>query len=127
MQRWLYPAKSFKDAGARIVWGSDWPVSTSDPFDSMEVAVLRRDPHADGGETWLPEEALSVDDMVRALTIEGAYLMGQEDMRGSLEVGKQADFIILDADPYKVEPADISEISVTATYIDGEKVYSLAK
>ncbi len=89
--------------------------------------MLRRDPHADGGETWLPEEALSVDDMVRALTIEGAYLMGQEDMRGSLEVGKQADFIILDADPYKVEPADISEISVTATYIDGEKVYSLAK
>ena len=127
VQRWLYPAKSFKDAGARIVWGSDWPVSTSDPFDSMEVAVLRRDPHADSGETWLPEEALTVDDMVRALTIEGAYLMGQEDMRGSLEVGKQADFIILDADPYKVEPSDISEISVTATYIDGEKVYSLAK
>jgi predicted amidohydrolase YtcJ len=127
VQRWLYPAKSFKNAGARVVWGSDWPVSTSDPFDSMEVAVLRRDPHAAEGETWLPEEALSVDDMVRALTIEGAYLMGQEDIRGSLEVGKQADFIILDADPYKVEPSDISEISVTATYIGGREVYTKVK
>lgn len=124
LQRWLYPAKSFRNAGARVVWGSDWPVSTSDPFDSMEVAVLRRDPHAADGETWLPEEALSVDDMIRALTIEGAYLMGQEDTRGSLEVGKQADFIVLDANPYKVNPVDISEISVTATYIDGQKVYS---
>jgi predicted amidohydrolase YtcJ len=127
VQRWLYPAKSFKNAGARVVWGSDWPVSTSDPFDSMEVAVLRRDPHAADGETWLPEEALSVDDMIRALTIEGAYLMGQEGIRGSLEVGKQADFIVLDADPYKVEPTDISEISVTATYVGGREVYTKAK
>ena len=127
VQRWLYPAQSFKQAGARIVWGSDWPVSTSDPFDSIEVAVLRSDPHVDGDKTWNPAEALSVDDMIRALTIEGAYITGEEDIRGSLEVGKQADFIILDADPYKVDPEDISEISVLATYIDGEEVYSKPK
>ncbi|WP_262689482.1 amidohydrolase [Kordiimonas aestuarii] len=124
VQRWLYPAQSFEDAGVRVVWGSDWPVSTSDPFDSIEVAVLRRDPHADEGETWNKAEVLSVDEMIRALTIDGAYIMGQDKTRGSLEVGKLADFIILNADPYKVEPQDISEISVLETYMEGKLVYS---
>ncbi len=124
LHRWLYPARSFKNAGARLVWGSDWPVSTSDPFDSMEVAVLRRDPYTNEGETWNEAETLTVDDMIHALTMGGAYLMGQEDIRGSLEVGKRADFIVIDADPYKIDPSAISDISVIATYVDGRRVYS---
>lgn len=124
LHRWLYPAKSFVTANAKIVWGSDWPVSTSDPFDSIEVAVLRRDPSSAEDETWLSEEALSVDDMIRALTIGGAYLMGQDDMRGTLEVGKAADLIIVDADPYKISPEDISEIQVLETYVAGQQVFS---
>ncbi|WP_417449713.1 amidohydrolase [Kordiimonas sp.] len=127
VQRWLYPAKSFEDAGVRVVWGSDWPVSTSDPFDSIEVAVLRRDPHAANGDTWNKAEALSVDDMIRALTIDGAYITGEEKIRGSLEVGKLADFIVLDGDPYTVEPEDISEISVLKAFIEGKEVFSRQK
>jgi len=123
LHRWLYPAKSFVDAGARIAWGSDWPVSTSNPFHSIEVAVLRKDPENADDQSWIPEEALSVDDMIHALTMGGAYLMGQDDIRGSLEVGKEADFIILDADPYKVAPTDISEITVMGTYISGACVH----
>lgn len=127
LHRWLYPAKSFVKANTRVVWGSDWPVSSSDPFDSMEVAVLRKDPENADDVSWIPEEALSVDDMIRALTINGAYLMGQDDIRGSLEVGKQADFIIVDADPYKIEPAKLSDIQVLGTYIGGQKVFGAEK
>lgn len=123
LHRWLYPAKSFIEADARIVWGSDWPVSTSNPFHSIEVAVLRKDPENADDQRWIPEEAVSVDDMIRALTVNGAYLMGQDDIRGSLEVGKEADFIILDADPYKVQPEAISDIKVTTTYIGGACVH----
>lgn len=124
LHRWLYPARSFVEAGARIVWGSDWPVSTSDPFDSIEVAVLRKNPEDAKDKRWIAEESLSVDDMIRALTINGAWLMGQEDTRGSLEVGKQADFIIIDADPYKIAPEAISDISVLKTFVAGQQVHS---
>ncbi|MCJ9429133.1 amidohydrolase [Kordiimonas marina] len=126
LQRWIYPAKSFKDAGARIVWGSDWPVSTSDPFQSMEVAVTRQDPNADPAKSeppLVPEEALTVDDMIQALTRGGAYLMNQENIRGSLEVGKRGDMIIVDHDPYKVKPVDIGSIKVLETFIDGKTVF----
>ncbi|GHF26491.1 amidohydrolase [Kordiimonas sediminis] len=124
IHRWIYPAKSFKDAGAKLVWGSDWPVSTSNPFMSIEVAVLRQDPNNAEDTPWIPEEKLTVDDMMVALTRNGAWIMGQDDIRGTLEAGKLADFIILSADPYKVKPYDISEITVKATYLEGEQVYS---
>lgn len=123
LHRWLYPAKSFVEAGTNIVWGSDWPVSSSNPFQSIEVAVLRKDPDNADDKPWNAVEAITVDDMIHALTINGAYLMGQEDIRGSLEAGKEADFIILDADPYKVTPEDISEIKVQQTFVGGACVH----
>jgi len=123
LHQYLYPAKSFVNAGARIVWGSDWPVSSSNPFQSIEVAVLRKDPENGEDAQWNAAEALSIKDMIKALTINGAYLMGQEQIRGSLEVGKEADLIVLDADPYMVSPENISEIQVEQTYISGKCVY----
>lgn len=123
LHRWLYPAKSFVSAGGRIVWGSDWPVSSSDAFDSLEVAVTRRGAHGEDAPALVPEEALSIDEMIRALTINGAYLMGQDDIRGSLEVGKLADFFIASDDPYSVPMADLSDITVLETFIDGKSVF----
>lgn len=123
LHRWFYPAKSFLDTQTRIVWGSDWPVSTSDAFDSIEVAVTRKGPHGEDAPALVPEEALGVDDMIRALTINGAYLMGQEKVRGSLEVGKLADFFIASADPYTVPVEELSEITVLETFVEGVSVY----
>lgn len=123
VKRWIYPAKSFKLADTRIAWGSDWPVSTSNPFMSIEVAVTRKDPNDPASTPLVPEEALSVNDMIKALTMGGAYLMNQDAIRGSLEVGKRADIIIVDADPYKVAPEAISDIQVLETFVDGKSVF----
>jgi hypothetical protein len=121
--RWLYPNGALRDAGAFLVSGSDWPVSTSDPFDAIETAVLRMD--SDGGDKpWLPEHLLTVIDMLRALTINGAILTGEDAERGSIESGKRADLIVIDADLLTIDPADISEIAVVTTYLDGRTVYT---
>lgn len=121
--RWLYPNGALARAGALLVSGSDWPVSTSDPFDAIETAVLRMD--SDGGdEPWLPEHRLTVMDMLRALTINGAILTGEADERGSIEPGKRADLVIIDADPLTIDPADIGDIAVVMTMLDGDAVYT---
>ncbi len=121
--RWLYPNGALRDAGAELVSGSDWPVSTSDPFDAIEVAVTRMAPDGESRE-WLPEQRLAVVDMLNALTINGARLMGQEQWRGSIEVGKRADLVLVGVNLFDVEPAAISETAVIMTLLDGKPVYA---
>lgn len=120
--QWLYPFASLRDAGAFLVSGSDWPVSTSDPFDAIEVAVTRASSEG-GAPPWRPEQRLTVADMLRALTINGAALTGEADRRGSIEAGKRADLVLIDANPMNVEPSELSEISVVMTMLDGRPVY----
>ena len=121
--KWLYPLRTLRDAGAVIVSGSDWPVSTANPFHAMEVAVLRKDQSNPRGRVLLPEQSVDVDDVMRALTVNGAKLMHQENIRGTIEVGKAGDLVLLDRDPYSVEPHDLSEIRVNLTVFDGRIVY----
>lgn len=121
----LYPFGSLKGAGALLVSGSDWPVSTSDPFDAIEVAVTRISPEGDT-PVWRPEQRLAVADMLRALTINGAVLTGEAGSRGSIEAGKRADLVLVDANPMSVEPSALSEISVVMTMLDGRPVYRRA-
>ena len=122
----LYPFRTLRDAGAVIVSGSDWPVSTANPFHAIVVAVLRKDQSNSSGRALLPEQSLEVDDMMRALTVNGAKLMHQEDIRGTIEVGKLAELVLLDKDPYSVDPHDLSEIRVNLTVFDGRVVYQRA-
>ncbi len=121
--RWLYPNGALRDAGAFLVSGSDWPVSTSDPFDAMEVAVTRMAPEGGAGP-WLPQHRLAVNDMLKALTINGAVLTGEDAERGSIEAGKRADLIVIDANPLDIDPSDLSEIAVVMTLLDGKAVYT---
>lgn len=120
--QWLYPFGSLRDAGAFLVSGSDWPVSTSDPFDAIEVAVTRISPEGDT-PVWRPEQRLAVADMLRALTINGAVLTGEADSRGSIETGKRADLVLVDANPMDIDPAELSDITVVMTMLDGRTVY----
>jgi predicted amidohydrolase YtcJ len=120
----LYEIRSFEQAGTRIVAGSDWPVSTANPLRAIQVGMTRRDPMDAGASVWNPAQRVSLDTLLRAYTIEGATLNHRERDTGSLEVGKAADFIILDRDLFAIPPEDIGETRVLATFVNGVQVHA---
>jgi predicted amidohydrolase YtcJ len=120
--RYLYPARSLRDAGAFIVGGSDWGVSSFNPFAAMEHAITRAEGR--GRPPLLPEQSLTLQDMVDAYTINAAAALKQERITGSLEAGKRGDFIVLDRDIFAIDPFDLHDTRVTATYLDGREVYA---
>lgn len=122
----LEPAGLLKAAGARIAFGSDWPVDALDEWFALKVAVTRTNaPHA------VPEfhgklgndPGLSPDAALRAATIDAAYELHEDDVTGSLEVGKFADFIVLDRNPLKIPAEDIANVHVLQTVVGGVTVH----
>jgi hypothetical protein len=120
--RHLYPARSLLDAGALIAGGSDWDVSSFNPFAAMECAVTRRESR--GSEPLLPKQSLPLQAVVDAYTINAAFALRQERLTGSLERGKRADFIVLDRDIFALDPFDLHNTRVLLTYLDGRQVYA---
>ena len=122
--RYLYPAGSLRAAGATIVGGSDWDVSSYNPFRAMQHAVTRSE-RGMGYEPLNIDERISIGTAIDAYTINAAFAMKQDATTGSLEVGKRADLVILDRDILSVElPTTIEDTVVLATYLDGCLVYS---
>jgi predicted amidohydrolase YtcJ len=105
------PLRSLNEAGARIALSSDWDVSTLNPFVGLQNAVTRT------------PQALSLEEAIKAYTINPAYVMRQEDTVGSLEVGKAADFIILDRNPFDIPTNQIGQVKVEETYLAGVLVF----
>lgn len=120
--RYLYPARSLRDAGAKIAGGSDWGVSSFDAFAAMEHAITRRELR--GRPALLPEQSLTLQDMVDAYTIIAAFALKQDRTTGSLEAGKRGDFIVIDRDIFAIDPFDLHDTKVLATYLDGREVYA---
>jgi len=121
--RWLYPARSVLESGALVAAGSDWSVSSMDPLRGIEVAVTRRSPDLDEGPAWIPEEVLTVEEMLRAYTINGAAAGDMDRETGSIAVGKQADLALLDTDLLVAPPERISDARVRMTVFQGRLVY----
>lgn len=121
--RWLYPIKSVIDAGGKVAFGSDWSVSTANPFMQMETAVTRMDIDANEGEVLLPEQRIGIDQAVAAFTINAAFVNHQDDVTGSIEEGKFADLVVLDQNLFEVEPTAISDTKVLLTLFGGKPVY----
>jgi len=119
--RYLYPARSLLEAGALIAGGSDWGVSTFNPFEAMEHAVTR----SEGRDALalLPEQSVPLSVMVDAYTANAAYALRQEKTSGSLEAGKRADLIVLDRDIFAIDPFELHATRVLATYLDGREVH----
>jgi len=119
----LYNFGSMRDAGALLAGGSDWPVSDLSPLKGIQVAITRRALDAGPGEAWLPEQLLTLQEALEAYTINGAYALLQEDVTGSLEVGKLADMVVLERNLFEVPPSQISQVLVLRTFVEGEEVY----
>ena len=86
--RWLYPIGSVARTGAVIAGGSDWSVSSMNPLEAIQVALTRRGPDDPPGDAWIPEERVDLETMLRAYTVNGAWLSRDEKTRGSLAPGR---------------------------------------
>jgi len=122
----LEPAGLLKAAGARVVFGSDWPVDALDEWFALKVAVTRtNDPnagpqyHGKLGE----DPGFSREAALRAATIDAAYELHEDDVTGSIEPGKFADLIIVDRDPLKIPAEEIAKVRVLETMVGGLTVH----
>ncbi len=116
--------RSVEEAGIGFTIHSDFFVTDPDPLHMIEMAVTRRT-WKDPDFVLAPDETISVESAIRAITSEAAWQLSSEHEIGSLEVGKLADFVILDKDPRSVDPDTIKDIRVTETWMDGKQVYSV--
>lgn len=121
--RWLYPIASVARSGAQLAGGSDWPVSSFNPFEAIEIAVTRRGLGETEKPSWIPEERAELATMLAAYTIGGAYLAGEEQKSGSLEVGKSADLIVLDKNLFSLPPHEIHTAKVLLTLLEGQETF----
>ncbi len=119
----MYPWGSLARAGAMVVGGSDWPVSSLNPLDAAEVMVRRQDPDAATGPVLGKDENLSKIDALRAYTSAAAVLLRDEARIGTLAVGKAADIIVLDSDILSGDASAINAAKVLLTLKDGKVVY----
>ncbi len=118
-----YPFRSLRAHGATLVMGSDWSVSTPDPFLEMEVAVTRISPDRRGhAESFLPEERLELVDALTAFTAGSAYAQ-HLDQAGVLAPGRLADLAVLDRDLFDPGAGAIGDTTVVGTFVEGESVY----
>ena len=118
-----YAWKSMLDSGAKIAFGTDVPVESSDPFAGLSAAMTREDAAGQPFGGWMPEERLSREQAWQAYTNGAAYAAFAEDRLGSLEPGKRADFLIIDQDILLATPAQIRNIKVLQTWLAGRPVF----
>ena len=121
--QWAYAWRKLRDAGARLALGSDFPVESVDPRLGLHAAVTRSNAQEAPAGGWMPQEKLTAWEAMRGFTRDAAHAGFAEDHVGSLAVGRRADFVLLAQDPLAVEPRQLDELEVLATYVDGEAVY----
>ena len=126
---WQYPFGDLLRSGSLLAAGSDWSVSTPNPLAAIHVAVNRlAAPGQEEGEydVFLPEQRLDLGTSITAYTAGSARVNHLEQSTGTIEVGKSADLVVLDRDPFEGSPAEIGTTRVLQTFVDGSRVYSAA-
>jgi hypothetical protein len=119
--RWQYPFASLIRNGAQLAIGSDWSVSSADPWKILEVAVRRIDPENRGADPFLPEERLDLPAALTAATAGSAWVNHLDQVSGTIEPGKLADLVVADRDPFDALEA-IGDTRTAAALIEGELV-----
>ncbi|MFO7573866.1 MAG: amidohydrolase [Bacteroidales bacterium] len=118
-----YAWRWFLDAGLTIPMGSDFPVEAVNPLYGIYSAVTRQDHEGLPTEGWFPQHKLTIEEAIRGFTIWAAYAAYQEDVLGSIETGKLADFTIIDTNILETEPSEILNTKVLYTIVGGKIRY----
>jgi predicted amidohydrolase YtcJ len=118
-----YAFRTLLDTGAHLAFGTDWSVAPLNPFFGIYAAVTRQTTDGKNPNGWFPEQKISVNEAVSCYTTGSAYAEFQEKVKGSLEVGKYADMIIVSDDIFTIAPAKIADAKVVTTIVDGRVVY----
>ena len=122
--RTTYAFRSLLDSGATLVFGSDWFVAPLSPILGIHAAVTRQTIDGKNPGGWVPEQKIMVEEAVRAYTAGAAYAEFAEKNKGSLEVGKLADVVVLSQDIFKIRADEIQKTRVTHTIVGGRVVYA---
>jgi predicted amidohydrolase YtcJ len=121
-----YAWRTLEKSGARLAFGSDFPVESPNPFPGLSAAVSRQDPSGQPAGGWRPQERVSFAAALAGFTRGAAYAGFAETRIGSLDPGKHADFILVDRDIATVSPVDLAATRVLETWVGGRKVWASA-
>ena len=119
-----YAWRSVLRSGARLAFGSDFPVESPNPFPGLSAAISRQDIEGQPPGGWIPSERLTFEQALHAFTRGAAYAGFAEGKIGALEPGKWADFILIDRDPTQVDPQTLAKTQVLETWVAGKKVWA---
>ncbi|MFK7846002.1 MAG: amidohydrolase [Rhodothermales bacterium] len=120
-----YAFKSLLDAGTHVAFGSDWFVAPPTPLEGIYAAVTRRTLDDINPQGWVPQQKITVEQALRAYTMGAAYASFEEDIKGSLEAGKLADFVVIDQNLLEIPSEKIRDARVLKTVVGGAPVFSL--
>jgi len=121
-----YAFHSLMEAGVTVCFGSDWPVAPLSPLTGIYAAVTRRTIDDKNPAGWVPAEKVTVAQAVKAYTLNAAYAEGEEKIKGSIELGKLADIVVLSDDIFTIDPVKIQATQVDLTIVDGNVIYDRA-
>jgi predicted amidohydrolase YtcJ len=119
-----YAFKSLLDAGAKVAFGSDWPVAPLDPLTGVAAAVLRQTIDGANPGGWLPEQKLTMAQALHAYTATNAFAGFQDDRVGRIAPGMLADFVVMDANLFAIDPAKTGATKVLKTIVNGVERFS---
>jgi len=118
-----YAFRSLLDSGAMLAFGSDWTVAPLNPMEGLKAAVTRQTLDGKHPDGWVPEQKISLEEAIHAYTVGSAFAEFQEKVKGSLMIGKLADVVILDRDIFQMDPANLDQVKITMTIVDGRVVW----
>ncbi|HJL60656.1 MAG TPA: amidohydrolase [Pseudomonadales bacterium] len=122
-ERKVWPVRSLIESGALVIYGSDWPVvPTPNPWPGIESMVTRADPFSNGEEMLWPEQAIDLATAIKIFTINSAIANKVGESSGSLEVGKDADFLVLDRHIFDVPITDVGETVILMSVVGGREI-----